>query len=398
MSSKSTVTRRYDLDWLRVLVILVVFVFHSGRFFDEGGWHVKNPVHYAGVQIWTEFLASWMMPLIFVISGASLFYALDKGSAGKFIKDKVLRLLVPLIVGVFTHISLQVYLERLTQRQFSGSYFEFLPHYFEGLYAFGGNFAWMGLHLWYLMVLFLFSLIFLPLFYLLKGAGRGVLNGLAGFLARPGLVYLLALPVSLALALLDPAGQPGSREWGGWMLVPYIPFFLSGFVIVAGDRLQASIRRLRWVSLLLGVALLAALVYLRSGSDPHFGTPRYTLVFGLFGLHSWCWILAILGFGMKHLTFSTPFLKYAGEAVLPFYILHQTVLLGLGYLVVQWAIPDLLKFGVIAVSSLALIMVLYEFLVRRNNVMRFLFGMKPLRPTPRPVIQTALPPMAEPGH
>ena len=89
--------RRYDLDWLRVLVILVVFVFHTGRFFDTMDWHVKNPARYAVMDLWTGFLASWMMPIIFVISGASLFYALGKHLSGKFggaipfIKDKVLR-------------------------------------------------------------------------------------------------------------------------------------------------------------------------------------------------------------------------------------------------------------------------------------------------------------------
>jgi glucan biosynthesis protein C len=109
-----------------------------------------------------------------------------------------------------------------------------------------------------------------------------------------------------------------------------------------------------------------------------FGTPRFSLLVGLRGLGSWCCILAILGFGRKHLDFSTPFVKYANEAVLPFYILHQTVLLGVGYFVVQWAIPDLLKWAIILLASFAVIMGLYEFLVRRFNILRFLFGMKPL--------------------
>ena len=92
-SSAALSGRRYDLDWLRVLAILAVFVFHSGRFFDQGDWHVKNPTTYLGVQIWTTFLVNWIMPLIFVISGASTFYALGARGAGRFVKDRVLRLL-----------------------------------------------------------------------------------------------------------------------------------------------------------------------------------------------------------------------------------------------------------------------------------------------------------------
>jgi len=96
----------------------------------------------------------------------------------------------------------------------------------------------------------------------------------------------------------------------------------------------------------------------------------------LLSLSCWCWLLAILGFGMKHLNFNTSFLKYANEAVLPFYILHQTVIVSLGYLVVQWPIPDGLKFVCILPLSFLVSVSLYEFLVRRNNLLRVLFGMK----------------------
>ena len=77
--------------------------------------------------------------------------------------------------------------------------------------------------------------------------------------------------------------------------------------------------------------------------------------------------------------------------MLPFYVLHQTVLLSVGYFVVPWAIPDLLKWVIILLASFALIMVIYEFLVRRYNVMRFLFGMKPLPKAPAVQPQKAAP-------
>jgi glucan biosynthesis protein C len=372
--------RLHYLDWLRVLTILAVFIYHTGRFFDTDGWHLKNPTTYAGMDIWGDFLTSWILPLFFLISGASIFFSLRKGGAVQFVKDKVFRLLVPLAFGSVTHISVQVYLEARTQRGFAGSFFEFLPHYFQGLYGLGGNFAWMGLHLWYLEVLFVFSLFFLPLFLWLKaGSGRGVLRWLGEFLARPGAVYLLVLPGALLVSVLNPKSLFfGSRDWGNWALPMYIPYFLAGFVVVSHDGLQQRIRRQRWWSLAgIGVAVIALLAV--AGDEPVFGTPLYTLNFSLYGLLSWCCVLAILGFGIGHLTFSTPFLRYANEAVLPFYILHQTVILSVGYFVVQWAIPDLLKFVIIATISFAIIMLLYEFLVRRFNVLRFLFGMRPLK-------------------
>src|SRR5512136_961058 len=131
MTTQATSQRRFDLDWLRVFGILAVFIFHSSRFFDLGDWHVKNPTTYLGVEVWIKFLASWLMPLMFIISGASVFYALSARNTGKFIKDKVLRLLVPLVVGIFTHSIWQIYLENITHGRFSGTFFEFLPRYFN---------------------------------------------------------------------------------------------------------------------------------------------------------------------------------------------------------------------------------------------------------------------------
>lgn len=397
MSTQTTITRRYDIDWLRVLAILTVFIFHSTRFFDTDWWHVKNIYTYDGVDLWITFAANWMMPLIFVISGASTFYALGTRGAGKLLKDRAARLLVPLVVGIFTHAALQVYLERITHGEFRGSFFAFLLHYFDGLYALGGNFAWMGLHLWYLEVLFVFSLVCLPLLLWLKrGSGTHALHGLGEFLARPATVYLLALPIILSLSGLDPETPLGARPWGGWSLVPHLLFFLYGFLLVSHDGLQGSIRRLRWISLVAGLLLFVAHILLKTiGGDAAFGTPRYTLVYSLYGLSSWCWILAIWGFGMQHLNFSTPSLRYANEAVLPFYVMHQTVLLVVGYFVVGWAIPDLLKYGVITTSSFIIIIVLYKFLVRRSNLPRVLFGMKPLQRAAQPAGPSPLPQTAK---
>jgi glucan biosynthesis protein C len=151
--------------------------------------------------------------------------------------------------------------------------------------------------------------------------------------------------------------------------------------------LQAGIERLRWLSLPVGLALVGTSVFLLTlEAGPAFGTWQNALGWACRALGSWCLVLAILGLARRHLNFATARLKYANEAVLPFYILHQTVLLCVGYFVVQWAIPDLLKWAIILLVSFPIIMLLYEYLVRRFNVTRFLFGMKllPKAPAARP--------------
>jgi hypothetical protein len=91
---------------------------------------------------------------------------------------------------------------------------------------------------------------------------------------------------------------------------------------------------------------------------------------------AWTWIFAILGFGMRFLAFNRPILRYANEGVLPFFILHQTVLLVIGYFVMTWEIPDVLKWAIVFTSSFIIIMTLYTLLVQKFELFRFLFGMK----------------------
>lgn len=239
----------------------------------------------------------------------------------------------------------------------------------------------MGLHLWYLEVLFVFSLIFLPLFIWLKEeSGGSWLNRASRRLCVvPGWIYLLGIPPMLLIACLPPQSFWGQRGFGGWPLPVYTVYFLYGFMIVTQSQLADQIQKLRHLSLTCAIVLfLVLLVVWKTTGDPKYGTLRYCLMMPCFALTSWCFILAILGLGHRWLGFSNPLVRYSNEAVLPFYVLHQTVILSIGYVVVQWAIPDLLKFVVIALASLMLIVTIYEFLIRRNNLMRVMFGMRTL--------------------
>jgi peptidoglycan/LPS O-acetylase OafA/YrhL len=371
--------RRFDLDWLRLLMIFGVFVFHGTRLFDTDDWIVKNGTTYLAVQVWLEFVNSWGMPMILIISGASAYLALDKYRPGVFARGLVLRLFVPLAVGTFTHVAFQVYLERLHKGTFHGSFLDFYPHYFEGMYAFGGNFAWMGLHLWYLELLFLVSLLCLPAFAWAKGTslGRRLLQAAGNALVNPASVLLLALPTVFLILNLDEATW-GTQSMGGWSVVIYPLFYLAGFVILSNGRLQEQLVGRRWVHLGAGMSLSAAHLFVEfQTAIPSLLAVAERLVYVLTCLAVWSWLLAILGFGMRHLNRDTPLRRYASEAALPFYILHQTVLLALAFFVVRWAIPDALKFGVVLSGTFVTVMALYECGVRRSNLLRFLFGMKP---------------------
>jgi len=373
--------RQYYIDWLRVIAIFLVFVYHSLRVFGSEDYHVMNTRSYAGVDVVEGILPIFGMPLVFLISGASAYYALGKRGGGRYLWERVLRLLVPFVVGMVTYIPLLVYLERVSHGDFEGSFVAFMGQYLDGLYAFGGDFAWMGLHLWYLALLFLFTLLTLPLLAWLRhaAAGQRSLAWCNRLLARRGAIYLMALPL-LALGLvLNPDLPWGIRRLGGWTLWEYLLLFVYGFLLVAGEEVQANIRRQRWVLLVIGVASLVvnALLPLTRG-EVAFGTTAYALDMALTVLSAWCLLLAVWGFSMVHLNFGNHTLFLANEAVLPFYIMHQTFIVILAFFVVAWPIPDLLKYVLIAGGTLLLMFVLHFGLIRRNNVLRVLFGLTPL--------------------
>jgi len=366
--------RRYDLDWLRTISMLAVFLFHCARFFDADGWHVKDTELSVFFSQFTGFLVMWIMPIFMLLAGQSTYYSLQFRSARQFIKARTQRLAIPFIMGVFILIPPQVYLERLSNGDYSGGLFSFYPHYFEGWYGFGGNFAWMGLHLWFLELLFLYSILVLPLFLLLSNKKWGVsIRRIMDKFSKPFAIYLLGIPFIILEISLNPEGL-GMRAFGGWSIIHYLIFFIFGYLIALSPPIQKRIEAHRWTSLLM--ALVLHIFF--AGVDVPISREAYLTVRAL---DSWYWLMAILGFGRRYLNRSSSHLKYLNELTLPFYILHQTVILIIGYFVIQLAVPLGLKYFLIVVLSLLAIMLIFEIGIKRTNVMRLLFGMKKFHST-----------------
>ena len=397
-SSLDTQTSRiYYLDWLRLIVILSVFFHHCSRIFDFRDYPIHSAVKSLFLTVHREFFNLWMMPLLFIISGAAVYYSLKLRKTGGFIKERSLRILVPLLfIGIFVIAPPQVYLERLINGEFSGTFFEWYPHYFEGDYP-SGNFAISGIHLWYLWYLVIFSLILLPLFIPKRKTGVSIISRISNLFKKPWVLLLLFVP----LAAVAPLEIYSARLAGGWDILPYLIFFIYGYLIFSNARIQESIRRYCTACFVAAFILTILYLYLEFGdSFPEISSqmltpykflimsvagrsanpPNITLAWiGFFELRSlvaWCWIVAILGFGSRFLNFNNRFLVYANEAVLPFYILHLTIINIIGFFVIQWTIGIATKYIIIAITSFIIIMIIYELMVRRINVLRFLFGMK----------------------
>jgi len=373
-------SRLYHIDWLRVLAMLSIFFFHNARFFDFDDWHVKSAETNLGADIFIEFLALWMMPIFFILAGASVYYALKFRTAVGFAKERILRILIPIIIlGWFIISPPQVYLERLSHGDFSGNFFQFyFPYYFDGIYGIGGNFAFVPMHMWFLWLLFIYSLILLPLFLPNKRAGNSLGSRLATLFEKPWTLIVPVLLLAASEVLLGSLG--GLLSWGGgWNHLSYLVFFTSGYLMFSNARIHENIKRYA-VTALIAALVLQVVHYFEQFGVIKIDIPDSMLAYlgiGIFDtLRSWLFLMAILGFGSRYLNFNNRFLGYANEAVLPFYILHQTVILIIGFFVLQWSMGIALKYFIITTTSFIAIMAIYELLVRRINVLRFLFGMR----------------------
>jgi glucan biosynthesis protein C len=368
--------RQYYIDWLRVGAMFLLVFYHSGRLFDHEPWHIKNAVENGGINIFNRILDVWQMPLFFLVAGAAVWFSMGSRSAGGFAKERLLRLFVPLIFGMLVIVPPHVYVERIFDHDFTGSFFAWYPHTFQGTYsmdnAASGNLSW--LYLWFLIYLFVFSMLLLPLFrFFRREDKKGMISSIAEFSMKPGAIFLPVIPLILINIFLRPIYGWGDQnlinDWANFLFYMFVFFY--GFLLVSDSRITQAIRRQTFIVLYAAIVVLIIYILVQTGV---LSVPE--VVFDtVIAIACWLWLLAFLGLGMRLLNFTNRLLRYANNAVLPVYILHQTLIVVIGYFVIKWNIPLAGKyFFVIAavfVSSLAI----YE-VVRRINVTRFLFGIK----------------------
>lgn len=377
--------RRYDIDWLRLIAIFGVFLFHCARFFVPWDWHLKDAEQSRTAELLLSFLAVWGMPLFFLLSGSASWYGLSRRTATQYLLERARRLLIPFYtVGLFILLPPQWYIDRVYHTDYGGTLWRLIPPYYGGsikLDLSSPNLItfWNG-HLWFLQHLFLVSLLTLPLLlYLRSNPGAGVIDRVARWCDHRGGVFLFLIPIALVRIAFRGLFS-GDHTWAD--LFEYAALFVIGYVMAADKRFTESIKRHGWVSLALGIGgffgagyFLETLGYSYPVGESFSWT--YVLFQIVFSIATWGWIVFILNLGAKHLNFSNKLLVYGGEALLPFYLLHQTIILGVGWFVIPWEIGILPKYLIITPVSFALILALYELLVRRFNVVRFFFGMRP---------------------
>jgi glucan biosynthesis protein C len=388
-----TTQRQSYLDWLRILSILGVLFFHSAMpYVAEDGWHIKNAETSNLMMESNHFLHLFRMPLLFFISGTVSYYMMQRRSTLNFIGIRFRRLFIPLLVGMFIIVPPQIYMERLAHG-YKGSFWDFYPSIFNFVPYPKGSFSWH--HLWFIAYLFIYDLIFAPLFaWMVSSKSDGFKQRLAA-LAKGKWVYLLMLPGIIWFTLLSrQLPETNDLMHDGCYFVYWLFFVLAGFICIVQPKLMDSLERNRRFALTIGFLSLMLWECLRwNGIEPWearwpFQNVLFSYAFtALRPIIAWGWVLALVGYGKHYFNRTHKVLNYLNQAVYPFYILHQTVIVLVVYYIVQLPNESILSKYIYTVGITFFVTVLtYHLLVRPYAFTRFLFGMKP-KDKPKPVMK-----------
>ena len=378
--------RRHDIDALRALAFALLVLYHWGMFYvagDDWGWHVKS-THTAEWLQWPMLAVNrWRMDLVFLVSGLSVGFLLRGTGVARFLASRTSRLLVPLVFGMLVVVPIQPYAEGVSNGLVQPGFIAFLARYYtgaawpEGAFA-GWEHGYTWNHLWYLAYLWTYTLALVLLLPLLRSrAGRRLQAAFLG-LRGPWLMVLPALPLALATLLLQ-ARFPDTgdlvHDW--YRHAIYFTVFLYGYWLGTDAGLWAELARLRRWTLALAAGLFAfyaALVALVPDDIPGWLQGGVWL---LRNLYVWAMLCTILGHARTWLDRPWPWLAWANASVYPWYVLHQSLIVGLGFLLLPLDLGPVVEPTLVLVGTVAGCWVLNDGVIRRIRWLRPLFGLKP---------------------
>jgi len=384
----SSPDRRYDLDWIRVGAFFLLILYHTGMFYVPWDWHVKSPHPVEALEPFMLLTNPWRLTLLFLVSGAATRFMADKVSVGKLARARVARLLPPLLFAMAVIVPPQSYYQvveyiaahpgtPLTVDNFWIRYVTAQGHWCGT----DGNClitpTWN--HMWFVAYLLFYTLVLALMLLAWKRAGEHIQKAAEWTLKGVG---LFAWPIlflgMLRATLFAKYGETHALVGDHYVHAVSFSAFLLGFGLAKSQALRDRLTAVRRPALMLAVAAWAgwaAFVWTYRHDTP-IPSPQLKLVMRfVFATDTWCAIIAILGFGAKHLNMGGPALRYLTLGVFPFYLAHQTLIVVMAHHLAKLGLPQGLEGAILVVATFAGCFATYE-IVRRIPGVRILFGLK----------------------
>ncbi|HNC29644.1 MAG TPA: acyltransferase family protein [Cyclobacteriaceae bacterium] len=350
MNDMTATDRRYDIDWVRVIAIGLLLIYHVAIGFQPWGMmiaFITNNEPWTSLWIPMSMLNVWRIPLLFFVSGMGVYFALQNRNGKQLIAERAGRILIPFLFGAVAIVPIHAY---LWQR-----YYHYNVSYTPG----------PG-HLWFLANIFIYVMLFTPLFLHLKRNQSGKLSrAIACTFRTPlGLIIVVGAFILEAIILKPFPYEMYAMTWHGFFL-GLLAFFFGFCFVLSGQGFWNMIVKYRWVFLTVAVALfLLRTVYLAINN------PVYLLV-----TESQCWIISVLAFGHRYLNRGGKVLAYLSKAAYPVYILHMIFLYLGSVLIFPLSLDVRIKFVLVLLITAGGCFACYE-IIRRIKWLRPLFGLK----------------------
>lgn len=378
MTTQPTAPRLLYLDALRAISAALLVIFHTGLIFTPFfNYLLHNTERSLDLSLFSVILIHvWQMPLLFFLAGVTVYFSLRKRTMRDYLRERLTRLLIPFLFGLVALIPPQVYFDLVSRGYYSGTLLEFYPYYFTHLQ----HFTWH--HLWFILYLLVISLLAIPtLIWLRSERSAAFRTHLADHATGYRVLFIGALPLMFSETLLR-ARFPGMyynlyTDWANVAL--FLILFIYGYLIASEPRIMQALYQPYKLALAIAALITTALLLIirTLGHQPQFtySDPRYYLLTPLIALNTWCWIVGLIGLAHTLIRQPSRLWEIATQRFYPFYLLHQTVLIVVGFYVLQLDIPVLARFSLIVVLTFGITIVAVEILIR-VPILSFLLGSK----------------------
>lgn len=380
-------TRRHDIDALRAFAFSLLMFYHLAMLYvADWDWHLKSSYTTDVLHLPMLFVNRWRMDLLFLISGMASAWMLRGIPVVEFVRRRLWRLLLPLVFGIVVVVPIQPYYQGVANGLVEPGFLQFLIRSFTG-YAWPANafdgwqygFTWN--HLWYLPYLLAYTLLVASLQPAFGSrAGRRLCAAFVDLAGWRLLVYP-AVPLigyTLALQQFFPSTHDLIGDW--YYHAIYFTMFVYGWWLASSDGIWCELARLRRVSLRVGLAVFALYYGLAEITPDYPPFSMVALIWVLRNFYIWLALAAILGWGHEMLNRPFPWLDFANDAVYPWYMLHQSVIVGLAFWVVPLRLGAVLEPLVMLLATVVLCWLLHVGVIGRIAFLRASFDMKPLVP------------------
>jgi len=343
--------RRHDIDWLRVITIGLLLIYHVTIAFQPWGIFIGFIQSDASLEVlWIpmSMINIWRIPLLFFVSGMGVCFAIKKRSWKQLLGERTRRILLPFLFGIVFIVPIHVLIWQYFYKQ-------------------DLNFKPQQSHLWFLKNIFIYVVLLSPVFFYLKKYNDGfIAKWLKILFKTPFGLLIVIVPLVMEANIINPESYALYAMTTHGFVLGLIAFLFGFLFILSGETFWPMILKWRWLFIVLALSLFLVRYVVFELKAPNY----YMAVESCF------WIFSMFGLAYRYLNHSSDLLTYLSQGAYPIYIVHMIFIYLGSILILPLHIHVILKFILLVVFTFAGSFLLYDLVIRRISFLRPLFGLK----------------------